>query len=160
MPQVASSPVREVRRPGAQRAFTLIEVIVSIVVLAIAIAGVLGGLSFIAVRSASAMVNEQAAAMASSYLNEVLQKPFGAFDGKIARAQLDTVDDYAGLTDVGVHDQTGAAVPGLGQYTVAVRVRAGVLGGVPAAELREVDVTVSDASGVLVVLSGYRTLYP
>jgi len=149
-----------VRWGGTESGFTLIEVIVSIVVLAIAVAGVLGGLSFIAVRSASAMVNEQAVAIASSYLNEVLQKPFGAPDGKVARAQLDTVDDYAGLTDVGVHDQTGAAVPGLGQYNVAVQVQAGVLNGVLAAEVREIDVTVSDASGVLVVLSGYRTRYP
>lgn len=106
------------------------------------------------------MVNEQAVAIASSYLREVLQKPFGAADGKVARAQLDLVDDYAGLTDVGVHDQTGAAVPGLGQYTVSVAVQPGALGGLPAAEVREVDVTVSDASGVLVVLSAYRTKYP
>ena len=145
---------------AAQRGFTLIEVIVSIVVLAIAVAGVLGGLSAIAVRSASAMVNQQAVGIASSYLNEVLQKPFGASDGKVIRSQLDVVDDYAGLTDVGVHDQRGAPVPGLGQYTVTVRVGAGALAGVPAAQRREVDVTVSDASGVLVVLSGYRTLYP
>jgi MSHA pilin protein MshD len=161
MPRVGSSQVPEVPRPGAQSGFTLIEVIVSIVVLAIAVAGLLGGLSAIAVRSANAMVNEQAVAIASSYLNEVLQKPFGAADGKVVRSQLDVVDDYAGLTDVGVHDQTGAPVPGLGQYTVTVQVRAGAaLGGVPAAQRREVDVTVSDASGVRVVLSGYRTLYP
>ena len=114
------------------------------------------------------MVNEQAVAIATSYLNEVLQKPFGASDGKVARAQLDTVDDYAGLTDVGVHDQSGAAVAGLSQYTVAVTVRGGGLPGPPAAplggvlpaDLREIDVTVSNASGVLVVLSGYRTRYP
>ncbi|MGH8221004.1 MAG: type IV pilus modification PilV family protein [Steroidobacteraceae bacterium] len=157
---MASLRTREAWRSSTQGGFTLIEVIVSIVVLAIAVAGVLGGLSVIAVRSANALVNEQAVAIASSYLNEVLQKPFGAADGKVARSQLDVVDDYGGLTDVGVHDQTGAPVRGLGQYTVTVRVGAGLLGAVPAAELREVDVTVSNASGVLVVLSGYRTQYP
>jgi MSHA pilin protein MshD len=151
------------RAGRTQRGFTLVEVIVSIVVLAIAIVGVLAGLSAIAVNSANALVNEQAVAIASSYLNEVLQKPFGVSDGKIVRSQLDVVDDYAGLTNVGAQDQTGLAVPGLNGYTVAVAVRPGgptvALGAVPAAQLREIDVTVSNSSGVLVVLSGYRTLY-
>lgn len=151
-----------------ERGFTLIEVIVSIVVLAIAVVGVLAGMSAVAVQSAQAMVNEQAVAIASSYLNEVLQKPFGVSDGQIVRSKLDVVDDYAGLTDIGVHNQTGAAVPGLGGYTVTVNVRSGALGAVlgaapyavPAAQLREVDVTVRNSSGVLVVLSGYKTEYP
>jgi MSHA pilin protein MshD len=145
------------RRHGG---FTLIELVVSITVLAIAVGGMLAAMSAVAANSANTMVSEQATAIASAYLNEVLQKPFGAADGQVTRATLDVVDDYAGLTDVGVHDQTGAAVPALGQYTVSIRVGAGVLGGVPAAQLREVDVTVSHPSGVTVVLSGYRTLYP
>jgi len=142
------------------RGFTLIELVVSITVLAIAVGGMLAAMSAVSANSANTMVSEQATAIAAAYLNEVLQKPFGAADGQVTRATLDVVDDYAGLTDVGVHDQTGAAVPALALYTVSIRVGAGVLGGVPAAQLREVDVTVSHPSGVTVVLSGYRTLYP
>jgi MSHA pilin protein MshD len=142
------------------RGFTLIELVVSITVLAIAVGGMLAAMSAVSANSANTMVSEQATAIAAAYLNEVLQKPFGAADGQVTRATLDVVDDYAGLTDVGVHDQSGAAVPALTQYTVSIRVGAGVLGGVPAAQLREVDVTVSHPSGVTVVLSGYRTLYP
>jgi MSHA pilin protein MshD len=145
------------RRHGG---FTLIELVVSITVLAIAVGGMLAAMSAVSANSANTMVSEQATAIAAAYLNEVLQKPFGAADGQVTRATLDVVDDYAGLTDVGVHDQTGAAVPALARYTVSIRVGAGVLGGVPAAQLREVDVTVSHPSGVTVVLSGYRTLYP
>jgi MSHA pilin protein MshD len=149
-----------VSAPARHGGFTLVELIVSIVVLAIAVAGILAALSAVSVRSANALIAEQATAIASAYLNEVLQKPFGTSDGQIARASLDVVDDYAGLTDVGVHDQTGAAAPNLSQYTVSVAVGAGALGGVPAAQLREIDVTVSHPSGVVVVLSGYRSQYP
>ena len=140
--------------------FTLIELVVSILVLAIAVAGVLAELSAISLRSADAMVSEQETAIASAYLNEVLQKPFGVSDGQVLRQNLDVVDDYAGLTNVGVQDQTGAAVAGLSQYTVTVSVAPGALGGVPAAQQREVDVTVTNPSGVTVVLSGFRAKYP
>jgi MSHA pilin protein MshD len=143
-----------------QAGYTLIEIVVAITVLAIAVSGAVAALAAIAVRSADAMVREQATAIASAYLNEVLQKPFGAFDGHTTRPTFDVVDDYAGLTNSGAQDQSGTLISGLGQYTVAVSVGAGALGGVPAAQLREIDVTVTHTSGVVVVLSGYRTLYP
>jgi MSHA pilin protein MshD len=143
-----------------QAGYTLIELVVAITILAIAVSGVVAALSSIAVRSADAMVLEQATAIASAYLNEVLQKPFGGSDGHTTRATLDVVDDYAGLSDIGARDQTGALIQGLGQYDVAVRVVPRVLGGIPSAQLREIDVTVTHTSGVVVVLSGYRTLYP
>jgi MSHA pilin protein MshD len=143
-----------------QAGFTLIEIVVALVVLAIAICGSMAALSAISVQSADAMVTEQATAVASAYLNEVLQKPFGAFDGRTVRSTLDVVDDYKGLKNIGAQDQTGALVPGLGQYTVTVSVGAGTLGAVPAGEVREIDVKVVHSSGVTVVLSGYRTKYP
>jgi MSHA pilin protein MshD len=143
-----------------QSGYTLIELVVAITVLAIAVSGAVAALTTVALRSADAMVQEQATAIASAYLSEVLQKPFGAFDGHITRPTFDVVDDYAGLNNAGAQDQTGTLIPGLGQYTVVVNVSAGALGGVPAAQLREIDVTVTHTSGVVVVLSGYRTLYP
>ena len=146
--------------PAVARGFTLIELVVSIVVLSIAVAGVVAGLTAISVHSADAMVSQQASAIASAYMNEVLQKPFGANDGQVLRPNLDVVDDYAGLTNAGVRDQTGAVVPGLAQFTVAVTVTPTALGLVPAGEAREVDVSVTHASGINVVLSGFRTQHP
>ena len=143
-----------------QTGYTLIELVVAITVLAIAVSGAVAALATVALRSADAMVQEQATAIASAYLSEVLQKPFGANDGHITRPTFDVVDDYAGLNNVGARDQTGTLIPGLGQYTVVVSVGPGALGGVPAAQLREIDVTVTHTSGISVVLSGYRTLYP
>lgn len=157
---VVTSRPTFVRHARTQGGFTLIETVVAIVVLAIAVVGSMAALSAISVQSADAMVTEQATAIASAYLNEVLQKPFGAFDGKTTRSTLDVVDDYNGLNNAGVRDQRGTLVAGLSQYNVRVSVGPGTLGSVPAAEVREVDVTVVHSSGVTVVLSGYRTKYP
>lgn len=78
-----------------------------------------------------------------------------------ARALFDDVCDYDGLADSGARDQTGAALPALGAYGVAVQVRdSGVSldaldGG--AGEVVRIDVTVSHpAMPVPVALSGYR----
>jgi MSHA pilin protein MshD len=51
------------RRPN-QAGYTLIELVVAIIILAIAVSGAMAALSDIAVRSANAMVQEQATAIA------------------------------------------------------------------------------------------------
>jgi len=141
------------------RGVTLIELVVAITVLAIAVTSIIGLLSSIAARSADTLVREQAVAIASSYLNEVLAKSFGV-SGAAPRANFTAVGDYNGLLDNGAHDQTGAAIPGLNLFKVAVAVVPGALGAVPANEVVRVDVTVNHPSGVVVALSGYRTRYP
>ncbi len=149
---------RRISRP-LLRGVTLIELVVAITVLAIAVTSIIGLLSSIAARSADTLVREQAMAIGSSYLNEVLAKSFGV-SGASPRANFTAVGDYNGLLDNGAHDQTGAAIPGLNQFTVAVAVVPGTLGVVPANEVVRVDVTVNHPSGVVVALSGYRTRYP
>jgi MSHA pilin protein MshD len=143
---------------GLMRGVTLIELVVAIVVLAIALTSIVGFLSSIAARSADTLVREQAVAIASSYLNEVLAKSFGA-SGASPRANFTAVGDYNGLLDSGAHNQTGAAIASLNLFAVSVAVVPGVLGAVPAAEVVRVDVTVTHPSGVVVALSGYRTNY-
>ena len=72
---------------------------------------------------------------------------------------MDKVDDYNGLVDTGVHDQTSASVAGLYTYTVRVSVTNSALGAVPAAQSRLITVTVTPPNGAAVVLSAYRTSY-
>ena len=139
-----------------QRGVTLIELVVSITIVAIAVGGVLGAISAIASRSADAMVQQQAISIAQAYLDEILQRwvvdPGGG--------SWDTVDQYNGLTDVGAHDQYGNAIAPLAGYTVTVAVApSSGLGGIGSAAARRIDVTVTHAPGVTVVLSGYRTNY-
>ena len=145
------------------RGVTLVELIVSIVIISIAVTSVLGVLSAVATNSAGAMLQQQAVSIASGYLNEVLQKSFNDPDGvgsvEASRNLFDDVNDYTALPDTVVRDQNGNAIAGLGQFGVTVSVVPGNLNGLTAAQARRVDVTVTHPSIPAVMLSGYRTLY-
>lgn len=151
--------------PARCRGVTLVELVVTIVVVAVAVSGVLALVSATASRSADDMLQVQAVAIAESYLNEILQKPFGVDPCApgCTRTLMDKVGDYNGLVDVGAHDATGTAVANLGSYTVQVSVVNRTLGkapAVPAAQSELVTVTVTSPNGYSVALSGYRTSYP
>jgi len=146
------------------RGVTLVELIVTIVVIAAAVSGVIALTSATATRSADTMVQVQAVVIGESYLNEILQKPFG-FDcaPTCTRTQMDKVADYNGLLDVGVRDAKDTPVANLGNYTVQVTVANSVLGagpGVPAAQSELITVNVTAPNGRRIALSGYRTLHP
>ena len=150
--------------PARCRGVTLVELIVTIVVIAAAVFGVIALTSATATRSADTMVQVQAVIIGESYLNEILQKPFGSDCGPCTqRVQMDKVADYNGLLDVGVHDATGAPVANLGSYNVRVTVANRALGAGPAVPVPQselVTVTVTAPNGRSIALSGYRTLYP
>lgn len=149
--------------PARCRGVTLVELIVTIVVIAAAVSGVIALTSATATRSADTMVQAQSVVIGEAYLNEILQKPFGSDCGPCTRLQMDKVADYNGLLDVGVHDAAGSPVANLGNYTVQVTVANSVLGAgpvVPAAQSELVTVTVTAPNGRTIALSGYRTLYP
>jgi prepilin-type N-terminal cleavage/methylation domain-containing protein len=146
--------------PRRARGFTLVEIVVSIVVFTIAVFGVANLLTAHASRSSDRMIILQAAAIASSYLEEIQQLPYnaGANTVEANRSFYNDVRDYNGLSDVGARNRTGAAVPNLSDYTVTVSVGGGVLGAVPAAQVRQITVTVRHVpSGRTVVMNGYRT---
>jgi MSHA pilin protein MshD len=143
-----------------QHGVTLIELCVSIVVIAIAAGAVLGVLSRSVGRSADAMAMSQAVAVAEAYLEEITLKPYADPDGVAAegsRALFDDVDDYDGLVDVGARDQFGTAQSALAQYTVSVTVTASTaLTGVPGADAKRIDVRVTYPPNVSVALTGYK----
>jgi len=148
---------------------TLIELVITIVIVAISVTAVLGVLSMLATGSADAMIRNQAVAIASAYLEEITLKPYSDPDGVAAleatRDLYDDVSDYNGLVDpsvlgggVGARDQFGNAIAGLDQYTVTVTVGAGTLASIPGVDVRRIDVNVQYPSAhVNVTISGYRT---
>jgi MSHA pilin protein MshD len=145
-----------------QRGVTLIELVVAIVVVAIAIASVLGVISRSAVNSSNRMIQQQASAIASAYLEEIMQKPFTDPNGGVeaARSAFDDIFDYNGRIDNGARDQLDTPIAGLNQYTVSVQLLPGTLPGVPGAAVRLIRVTVTHASGITVVADGYKTSHP
>ena len=148
-------------RPAARQCgVTLVELVVSIVIVALASSAVIGALAVNTAASADPMIRKQAVAVAEAYLEEILLKSFvdpdGA-DGEAARADFDDVDDYAGLSDAGARDQFGNPLAGLGAYTIDVGVVASTaLAGAPAADTWRVDVRVTRGTDIDFTLSGYR----
>lgn len=151
------------RSHASQRGVTLIELVVSIVVISLAVSSVLGVLSYSAAHSADAMVISQASAVAEAYLEEISLKPFDdpdGSDGEGARVDFDDIDDYDGLFDSGAADQFGNPIAALSAYDVAVSVTgSGALPDVPLADALRIDVRVTRAPYVNFVLTGYRTRF-
>lgn len=138
----------------------MIELVVAITIIGIAATAVLGAISQITMRGAEAMARQQAVAIAEAYLEEILLQPVAAptSGGPPAnRASYNDVDEYNGLMDVGARDQYGNAIPNLALYTVSVAVvQSTALTGITGTNARRIDVTVTDPTGTVVALSGYR----
>lgn len=143
------------------RGFTLIELVLTIVVVGAAAAGLLTLFINITAHSADPFIQHQAAAIGEAYLEEIVLRPFQDPDGiggEVNRAVFDDIFDYDGLTGPPA-DQFGVPL-GLGDYTVTVAVIAAPpegLGGLPGADVARIDVTVSHTSGVSLLMSSYRT---
>ena len=142
-----------------QSGVTLIELVVAIVIVAMAATAILGAMASITMRGAETMVRQQAVAVAEAYLEEILLQPV-AFPGGVVpttRATFNDEDQYNGLSDVGAHDQFGNALAFLSGYNVSVAVaQTTALTGIAAAQARQINVTVTDPNGVTVRLTGYR----
>jgi MSHA pilin protein MshD len=145
------------RRPAG---FTFVELIVSIVVISVGLAGVLMVMNLTVQRSADPMIQQQASAIAEAYLEEIMARPFsGDSNPGDARETLDNVQAYDGLPDNLPRDQFGDPMPGVGDYSVSISVGPGTIGGVGGADALRIDVSVSHPSGVDIRISGYRLDY-
>ncbi len=139
---------------------TLVELILSMVIISIALTGVLSVMNLTVSHSADPVIQHQAIAVAESYLEEVLlqsyDNPVNGYSGA-DRSLFDDVDDYDGLSNTGVKDHLGNAVATLAHYNVSVSVATAVTlaGGVLA---KKITVAVS-STGISLNLVGYRANY-
>jgi MSHA pilin protein MshD len=156
---------------ASRRGFTLIEILVLIVVIGVALAGVLLVFQNTVRGSADPQVRKQALAIAEAMLDEVLLTSYSPVAGGGTRANFNDIDDYAipaayTTAPGGMTDLQGVAVPGLANYNVTVTVA-------PAAPLTDtpstlpvpesrrvtVTVTVTGQPNMTVSLDGYRLNY-
>ncbi len=143
-----------------QYGITLIELIISMVIISIALTGVFTVMNYTVSHSADPIIQHQAVAIAESYLEEILlqayENPADGYTG-VNRSQFDDVDDYNSLADTGVHDNQGNLLSSLSDYNVAVAVSSAVTlaDGVLA---KKITVTVSGFGNSL-SLVGYRANY-
>lgn len=170
---MSASTFLSFKNPKTQRGVTLIELVVSIVVLSIAAVGIYSTMGFINKTSPDAMLRSQAISIATAYIEEIQSKPFldpttntwcgGAAPG--TRAAYDDICDYQNLADNTVRDFNGSPVTELSDYQVAVVISSnaavllnGLTGGVTP-NLARIDITVTDVRGFELNLSSYRTRY-
>jgi len=167
------------RRRDPARGATLVELVVSIAIIATGVAGILGVMNLTTRHSADPMIVQQAQLIAESYLEEILLKKFYDPDtnnvcpaAEGSRASYDNVCDYNGLSNnTGAVDQLGGAVPGLESYNVTVTVTAdntvtlgsglSQINNTGALRVLRVDVVVTHdtVTGMSVALTGYRVNY-
>ena len=168
------------KRPSLVRGVSLVELIVAIVIVGLAVAGILSVMNLTTRTSADPMIQQQAQLIAESYLEEILLKKFydpdtntvctGTTAGE-TRTSYDNVCDYNGLNDnTGARNQFGTVVTGLESYNVAVTVATagvtlgsggGLIDNTGAVRVLRVDVVVTHDAlpGINATLTGYRTNY-
>jgi len=142
---------------------TLVELIVAMVIVSVALAGLVAVYNRTNIASADPLAAQQMLAIAEATMEEVLLKSFEGDNVHPAdRAQFDELDDYQAYGPTAIVDADGVPVPGLERYKVQVQVdRPGVgvvpaVAGVPSNEARRIRVSVSGV-GEPIMLTGWRT---
>lgn len=156
-----------------QRGATLVELVMTIVIISVAIAGVVGAFALITGRSADPLNQTRAVELAQLYMDEIITKKYddsvpqggtpkytGACtigsDGTETRGTYDDVDDYHDTTDSPPRNAE-EAVDGYDSFAVNVTVAcAGDEVGLPDAEAKRIDLTITTPGGQTFSFSAYR----
>lgn len=151
-----------------QRGISLIELIMFIVIVSAAVAGILVVMNQVVGHSADPLIRKQALAIAESMLEEVQLQSLdpasctGALGANAARTGAGCVADYGGYhTTAGILDfSSNTAVAGLGGYNITgvAVTQIATLGGtaLTAGSGVMITVTVADPAGNTVDATGYR----
>lgn len=159
----------------SQRGATLVELVMTIVIISIAIAGVVGAFSLIAGRSADPLNQTRAVALSQLYFDEILSRKYnhntpdggvprevgcsvGREGGESDRRDFNDVDDYDGLDESPPQDVDGDQLdPAYQGFRVEVAIAcAGDEVGLPDDDAKRISLTITDPSGNRYAFAGYR----
>lgn len=154
-------------RSRCQAAFTLIEIIVTLVVVGIAAVALLGVFTSNVRGSADPVIQQQAITIAEAYMEEIMLRAYddptdpeqgssGTEAGETSRDLFDDVQDYNHLGTTEVRNQNDVAIAPLSAYAVTVSVIGATLNSVPA---MLIDIRVDHPAISQVRLNAYRTDY-
>ncbi len=163
---------------SCQQGATLVELIMTIVIISVAIAGVVGAFSLIAGRSADPLNQSRAVALSQLYMDEIFAKKFadgspvggGAVDSSggadcadlgddgETRSMFNDVDDYHGLFDDPPRNSEEDTLNGYNGFTVSIAVQCdgNQVDFTEAYQAKRIDITITDPSGNNYLFSAYR----
>lgn len=154
---------------------TLVELIVALVIVGVALAGMVAVYTATTRSSVDPVIVQQMQAVADNMMEEILMKPFApgpaqAYKQGGVRVNFDDVRDYDGYggdaggnpLPQGILDVEGNPIAGLERYTVVVKVENAAFAGIASQDALRVTVTVgitgTDPSYPQpIVLTGWRT---
>ena len=129
-----------------QRGMTLVELVITIVIIGIAAAAMFAAMASITGRSADPMLRQQSLMIAETYVETLQSLPYG-----------ELLDGHTLVQKGGPpKDVTGLSITRLGNYSVHATINSDTLNGVDA---KRIDVTVTDPAQQSLMLTGYRVDY-
>jgi MSHA pilin protein MshD len=175
-------PVKQLSIAKRQKGFSLVEMIVVIVVLAIALTGVSLAINETVKQSPKPLVQTRAMELAQTYLDEILAKRFDEVSGQGGiprcdstdnaavvcsntmgneeggnRLLFDDVDDYHNLSNQPPVTASGTTLNNYSSYLVQVNVAyAGADLGLPTRAAKRITVTVTTPLGNSIPVTAYR----
>lgn len=166
----------QARLPKDQAGATLVELVITIVIISVAIAGTVGAFSLIAGRSADPLNQTRAVTLAQIYMDEILGRrydedtPVGGVPKKPgctinteegSRADYDDVDDYNAINNSAPQNAEGTLLAAdYANFLISVDVQcAGSEVGLPADDAKRIDLAITDPSGQGYNFSVYRANY-
>jgi MSHA pilin protein MshD len=149
-----------------QSGVSMVELIMFIVIISIAVAGILLVMNKVSGHSADALVRKQALAVAESLLEEIELQDFISASGATnavtqanRASEYHIVSNYNNFATSGIFPVSGVVIAGLANYNASVAVSGVALGNIAAASSVLITVSVTDPQNNAILISGYRTAY-